>query len=62
MVYASEKWVAKEEDIRRIERADLITIRCMCNKSLKNRKASTELRGCLVLLGIREVISRNKMK
>ena len=53
---------AKEEDIRRIERADLSIIRWMCNKSLRDRKASAELRERLGLLSIKEVISRNNLR
>ena len=62
MVYGSETWAAKEEDIRRIERADLSMIRWMCNKSLRDRKASAELRERLGLLSIKEVISRNRLR
>ena len=57
MVYGSETWAAKEEEdtgIRRIERADLSMIRWTCNKSLRDRKASAELREHLGLLSIRE--------
>ena len=62
MVYACETWAAKEEDVRRLECTDLWMIRWMCNAMLKDRKSSEELRGCLGLVNIRDIISRNRLR
>ena len=39
MLYASETWPLKEEDIQRISRTDMQMIRWMCNVSLHDRKS-----------------------
>ena len=44
MVYGSETWPLKVEDITRISRVDKIMIRWMCNVSLKNGKSYEELK------------------
>ena len=46
----------------RTKMTDLSMIRWMCNKSLRDGKASAELRERLGLLSIREVISRNRLR
>ena len=42
MLYGSETWAAKEEDLVRLERNDMRMIRWMCNVTLKDRKSSEE--------------------
>jgi len=43
MVYGSETWSMKEEDKRRLERAERMMVRWMCGVSLKDR---VESEGC----------------
>ena len=59
MVYGSETWPLKVEDITRISRADKMMIRWMCNVSLKDGKSSDELRDRLGILDITEVLRKN---
>ena len=44
MLYGSETWAVKEEDLDRLDRNDIRMIRWMYNTSLKDRKSSDELR------------------
>lgn len=43
MMYGSETWAMKVEDMQRLERAEMM-IRWMCGVTLKDRKGSEELR------------------
>ena len=38
MLYGSETWAVKEEDLDRLDRNDMRMIRWMCNTSLKDKK------------------------
>ena len=44
MVYGSETWPMRVEEIRRLERAERMMIRWMCGVTLKDRCKSRELR------------------
>ena len=44
MIYGSETWPMKVEDMHRLERAERMMVRHMCGVSLKDRKSSNELR------------------
>ena len=44
MMYGSETWAMKVEDMQRLERAEKMMIRWMCGVTLKDRKGSEELR------------------
>ena len=43
MVYGSETWAMKAEDVQRLERTERMMIRWMCDVRLNDKKASTEL-------------------
>src|SRR4029077_17215494 len=43
MVYGSETWAAKVEDVRRLMRTERAMVRWMCGVTLKDRKSSDEL-------------------
>ena len=43
MVYGSETWAMKAEDVQRLERAERMMIRWMCGVRVSDKKASTEL-------------------
>src|SRR5260221_433675 len=47
MVYGSETWAMKMEDMRRLERAERMMVRWMCGVTLKDRKTNEELLGRL---------------
>ena len=43
MVYGSETWAMKAEDMHRLERTERMMIRWMCGVRLSDEKASVEL-------------------
>ena len=43
MVYGSETWAMKAEDMQRLERTERMIIRWMCGVRLSDKKASAEL-------------------
>ena len=43
LVYGSETWAIKAEDLARLRRAERMMVRRMCGVSLKDRKRSDEL-------------------
>ena len=58
VVYGSETWPLKVEDITRISRADKMMIRWMCNVSLKDGRSSNALRDRLRIPDITEVLRK----
>jgi hypothetical protein len=53
MVYGSETWATKVEDVRTVESAETATVRRMCSVKLKDTRRSQEL---LDRLGIEDVV------
>jgi len=43
LVYGSETWPAKSEDMQRLEGTERMMVRWMCGASLKDRTSSVEL-------------------
>ena len=62
MLYGSETWAVKEEDLDHLDRNDMRMIRWMCNTSLKDRKRSDELRSRLGIHTIRDVIQARRLR
>ena len=62
MLYGSETWAVKEEDLARLERNDMRMIRWMCNVTLKDRKSSDELRDRLGLTKICDCVQRRRLR
>ena len=62
MVYGSETWSLKVEDITRISRADKLMIRWMCNVSLKDGSSFDELWDRLGIPDITKVLRRNRLR
>ena len=62
MVYGSETWPLKVEDITKISRADKMMIRWMCNVSLKDGRSSDELRDRLRISDITEGLRKNRLR
>ena len=62
MVYGSETWPFKVQDITRMSRADKMMIRWMCNVSLKDGRSSDELRDRLGIPNITEVLRKNRLR
>ena len=62
MVYGSETWPMKKEDMQRLERTERMMVRWMCGVSLKNRISSDELKGRLGIEGIDEIVERGRLR
>ena len=62
MVYGSETWAMKVEDMRRLERAERMMVRWMCGVTLKERKHSEELLARLGIEGVAEIVRRGRLR
>ena len=61
MMYGSETWPVRAEDMCCMERNDMRMIRWMCNVSLKDRLRSDELRGRLNLESIGRCVQNRRL-
>ena len=61
MVYGSETWPMRAEEIRRLERAERMMIRWMCGVTLKDRCKSDELRKRLDIEDVADVVRRGRL-
>ena len=61
MVYGSETWPMKVEDVQRLERAERMMVRWMCGVRLRNRIASEELNSRLGIVRIGEIVRRGRL-
>ena len=62
MVYGSETWAMKVEDMQRLERTERMMIRWMCGVTLKDRKSNIELRERLGVESVSEVVRRSRLR
>ena len=62
MLYGSETWPLKEDDINRIARTEKSMIRWMCSVSLRDRVPSEELRARLGITSIVDMLRRNRLR
>ena len=62
LVYGSETWPAKVEDIKRLERAERTIVRWMCGVTLKNRCKSEDLLSRLGIDSVEEVVRRRRLR
>ena len=62
MLYGSETWAIKVEQIQRLERTEMRMVRWMCGVSLRDRKPNEELRSRMGLEGIWTVMRRNRLR
>ena len=62
MIYGSETWSMKIEDMQRLERAENMMVRWMCGVTLKNRNASADLRSRLNIESVRDVVRRGRLR
>ena len=62
MLYASETWPLKEEDLTRLERNDASMIRWMCRTRLSDHIPSRVLRERMSLVSIRELIQTKRLR
>jgi len=62
LVYGSETWPVKIEDMQRLERTERMMVRWMCGVSLKDRISSEELNGRLGVEGVADVVRRGRLR
>ena len=62
MVYGSETWPMKVEDVQRLERTERMMVRWMCGVRLKNRISSEELNGRLGIVKIMEIVRQGRLR
>ena len=61
LVYRSETWATKADDIQSLERAERAMVRWMCGVKLNNRRPNRELLDRLHVVEIGMVISRGRL-
>ena len=59
MVYGSETWPMRVEEVRRLERAERMMRRWMCGVALKDRCKSEELRKRLEIEDITKLVRKS---
>ena len=62
MLYGSETWPTKIEDIRKIQRSEMRMLRWMTGVSLSERKSNEYVRSMLAINDIGEVMRRNRLE
>ena len=62
MVYGSETWPMKKEDLGRLEKAEHMMMRRMCGVTLRDRVPSSELYGRLDIDSMSTVVTRNRLR
>ena len=62
MLYGSETWPTKIEDIRKIQRSEMRMLRWMTGVSLSERKSNECVRSMLAIDDIAEVMRRNRLR
>ena len=62
MLYVSETWATKIEDIRKLQRSEMRMLRLMTGVSLSERKSNECVRSMLAIDDIAEVMRRNRLR
>ena len=62
LVYGSESWPMKVDDMQRLVRTENSMIRWMAGVTLKDRKTSEELRDRLGIVSVERVVSRGRLR
>ena len=62
MVYGSETWPMKVEDMNRLERAENMMVRWICGVTLKSKISSEELRERLGIESIQDVVRQGRLR
>jgi len=60
MVYGSETWAIKVEDMKRLDRAEKIMVWCVV--SLRKEKFSNELLGHLEIVSVADVVRKGRSR
>ena len=62
MVYGSETWAMKVEDMERLQRTERMMVRWMCGVTLKDRNSSKELLSRLKIESVLDVVGRGRLR
>jgi len=62
LVYGSETWPVKVEDMQRLERTERMMVSWMCGVSLKSRMSSKKLNARLGIEAISEIVRRGRLR
>ena len=62
LVYGSETWPMKTEDLQRLERAERMMWRWICGVKLEDRRPSAELSKCLDVEQVADVVRRGRLR
>ena len=62
MLYSSETWPTKIDDIRKMQKSEMRMLRWMVGVSLSERKSSECVRNTLAIDDIAEVMQRNRLR
>ena len=62
LVYGSETWPIKVEDMQRLVRTEKMMVRWMCGVTLKNRISSAELYSRLDVEAVSDVVRRGRLR
>ena len=62
LLYGSETWPAKSEDIQRLDRTESAMIRRMCSSSVGDNSSSAKLRSKVGITLLTELVSRGRLR
>ena len=62
LIYGTETWVMKADDLRSLERTERMMVRWMCGVSLKDRKRSEDLCNLLGINCVADVVRRGRLR
>ena len=62
MVYGSQTWALKVSETQQLVRTERMMVRWMCGVSLRDRKALQELLDRLGIVGVKEHVSRCRLR
>ena len=62
LVYGSETWPMRVDDLQRLERTERMMVRWMCGVSLKSRMSSRELNERMGVVDVADVVRRERLR
>ena len=62
LIYGTETWAMKAENLQSLGRAERMMVRWMCGVSLKDRRRSEDLYGLLGVQSVAEVVRRGRLR
>ena len=62
LIYGTETWAMKADDLRSLERTERMMVRWMCGVSLKDRRRSEDLCNLLGINCVADVVRRGRLR